>query len=219
MDSARKRAQQLILLVLIIFSFALSSIILIGISVKDISKPKETTPVVTLPKPDAINLTGLKPSNVLSDVLYYSDKDIGVVGQIVYGERVCGQRVCAPDDNCCDCEANRDLIIKDKAGGILDQTGEIRLYGVERSPLCEKKARSCDYNCQDWTIGGLYEVTGRFIAVKPYGINISRGYLEYYMEVRDKKFIPVPTASPKRNILEKYLEKYIMPLIKTKMGV
>lgn len=202
----RRRRKQLLLGIVLLLTFIPSALVLIGVSVYDYTK-RIKVPTVA-PTPKIMALTGLNPSDILTDVLFYADKEVTIKGKVVYGEKSCTKKVCSDDDKCCGCSNNIDLVIRDTSVDLLNQSGEIRIFGPGKASFCQKKTGSCDYDCDDWEVGSIYSLTANFIVVfPPRGIGLSRGYLEYYLEVKDKKKI---VSAPKNqdNIFITVWKKY-----------
>lgn len=189
-----------------------SLIVFIGVLILQFRAPKiektSTQPNLVLKE-----LTGLSPSDLSKDVLYYADQEVSLHGIVSMGEINCEEKTCTDDDKCCGCSDDRDIILKDINPNILNQTG-IRIFDVDKNSFCQKIVKSCEYNCGDWKEGDVYEITGNFVVIKPYGMAVSRGYLEYYLVVKDQKRIPQPT--PNQTLSNKFdllLKKYLLPLI------
>ncbi len=210
----KKKKQQRMLLQIIIFVFVPSAFILIGLTLFDLTSPKDER-YIPQQKVSIDSLQGNSPSDILAQVLGYENQIIQVKGRVVYSPSVCDQeKSCAKDAPCCGCAASRDLIIKDESTKLLTQSSEIRLYNPGKGVLCAKNENSCDYSCGDWVVGGLYELTGTFILIRPPGLTTSRGYLEFYLEVSDKKRIPEPTPAQKnQNVIEKMIERFVVPIV------
>lgn len=212
----RKKRRQYIIIVIILLSFIPSSLVLILLTVFEKSEAGNQT-VAPIPTQVVRDLNSLTPADITKDVLYYTDKEVYVHGRVVLGDKNCVERICNQADTCCGCDATRDLFIEQSSKGALEEKSQIHLYGPEKSPLCQKKANSCDYECSDWEPDQLYEIHGNVVAIRPPGMTLSRGYLEYYLEVKDKNKINDNASAEKESRLEKLIKKYVDPLFNPKL--
>ncbi len=195
---------ELFFLVILPSLFVLTGVLLIEYNTPKLPKQAALTPI------DTRSLKGLNPSDILTDVLYYSDKEVNIHGIVVYGEGSCEKRSCPDYDSCCGCSSNRDLILKDTTSNLFNQSGEIKIFDPGKQSICQRKQDSCDYDCNDWVPGGLYEITGTLVVVRPLGLTVSRGYLEFYLEVKGKHKISGPTpVENKDNMLDTTIKRFL----------
>lgn len=132
----------------------------------------------------------LIPSKILDDKSAYMDQFVIVRGQVIPEEVVCERISCPPEDSCCGCPKRRNLIIIDPSASIIRQLpGKLLLLTEEKEPLCYREEDSCDYECPDWQIKGLYEVRGIFRATPPPLGTALRIYFEYYLEAQEKDLV------------------------------
>jgi len=130
----------------------------------------------------------LIPSQVLRNKSQYHEQRITVRGRIDLSPVVCEKKEC-PEDICCGCPTERDLVIYD-AGSLLKSSGgeKLRLKDIfTNQALCQRKTGSCDYLCDDWIKGAIYDVYGKFFSEPaPPGWQKS---LNYYFLVEGKNLV------------------------------
>lgn len=185
------------------FFILLGSVIL---NIRTAKLPKQ----LPQPTPTLSPENGLNPKEIIDNVFVYDNKDITIKGTLAYGESSCLKKSCPSYDQCCGCDDSRDIVLKDTSVPPLFAK-VIKVYNPGRSPICHRKQNSCDYDCNDWSTGSIYKVTGTFVLVRPLGLGLTRGYLEYYLEVKDKtQLIAVPTPSPfQENFLDITIKRFL----------
>lgn len=208
----KKKLRRLRFLEVILLIFLPATVIIIGVVAIQLRAPKVEVPQSSTPL-NTYKLSGLNPSDILTDVNYYDDKELNLTGVVSYGEKSCSNLICQKDNPCCGCDASRDLVIQDIKTNLMQQS-EIKIFNPSRSSICQKKSQSCDYDCADWIIGGVYNLDATLVVVRPMGLTLSRGYLEYYLEVKNKKYIPIPSPDlENKNILDQILGAILKPIL------
>lgn len=163
---------------LIILGFAILSFLFIGLpyflSQRD--------------RPDGEGREGLVPSEVLSHKADYNRQALVIRGKVSSEPVVCERENCPDSDPCCGCPNERDLLIADPGLVLTSKTkGRLKLVDYQRGSMCRRLPESCDYSCQDWVEGAVYDVEGMFFAEPPpSGWRLS---LEQYFEVEDKRLV------------------------------
>ena len=130
----------------------------------------------------------LTPSQVLKNKSQYRQEKIWLRGRVFLSPVVCEKKEC-PQDACCGCPNERDLVVYD-AGTILKSSGEEKLNLKDvftGKSFCQRKQGSCDYDCGDWYKGAVYDIYGQLFADSP-----PPGWqksLNYYFEVEGKNLV------------------------------
>lgn len=130
----------------------------------------------------------LLPSQIFADKMKYNKQNIVMRGRVLLEPAVCEKKACPKEDSCCGCPYERNLFITDAGTLLTSKTaGHIRLIEPNGRPFCQRKPASCEYSCQDWEEGAIYNVFGAFFAESPPpGWKLS---LEYYLTVTDKELV------------------------------
>ncbi len=130
----------------------------------------------------------LTPSQILGNKAKYSQQKIVIRGRVKPEEAVCERRECPADDPCCGCPPEKDLIIYDADVVLTSKTGgRLRLLDSKGKSFCQRRQLKCDYHCQDWIGGAIYNVSGLFYAEPPPpGWKLS---LDYYLQVESKELV------------------------------
>jgi hypothetical protein len=153
-----------------------------------------------LKTPQEISPKGISPSEVLNQKSAYSGKKITLRGRVTEAPVVCQKKDCPPDDACCGCPWERNLILIDENGILTSQTKEsLRLLDKEGRSFCQRQKGSCQYQCGDWRKGGIYEIYGEFWAESPppgWGKS-----MDFYFRVEDKKLSKSLGFGSKINLL------------------
>ena len=130
----------------------------------------------------------LKPSQLLSDKRNYANQDLILRGRVVKEPAVCQKKKCPEADSCCGCPEKRDLLIYDEGTSLSGSTdGRLQLLTLESDSFCRREMGSCDYQCEDWLEGGIYQIEGTFFYKKP-----PPGWAaswEYHFMVKEKKLL------------------------------
>jgi hypothetical protein len=202
----KKHPKYFLMPLIILFSFLLPLLFLfLGIVVFRVSNKFSQT----LNKEEIVKTEEkLLPSQILKNKSEYHDKRIWLRGKIALSPVVCEKKAC-PDDPCCGCPEDRDLILED-VGTILKSGGEerLRLKDIFTGlSLCKKKASSCDYDCEGWIKGAVYDVYGRFYAeTPPSGWQKS---LNYYFQAEGKNLIKnISPGESLRNLYQDLKERF-----------
>jgi len=127
----------------------------------------------------------LIPSTVLNNKAKYNQQTIVVRGKLSIDPVVCQKIQCPANDSCCGCPVSRNISLKDPDQTLTSQTsGSFQLVNNSGTSICQRKINSCDYSCQDWNNGMVYDISGQFFAqAPPPGWNMS---LDYYFVVTGK---------------------------------
>lgn len=128
----------------------------------------------------------VKPSEILAKKGKYDDKYLTVRGKVQPEPVVCERKICPESDPCCGCREKKNLVMSDADAPFLaDSPGRLPIFAPEKEPICTRPYGSCDYDCQDWKLGKVYDAKGTFYAEAPIaGSGIS--LWEFYFEVEDK---------------------------------
>lgn len=164
----------------IILGFLFLLIIFVGLSY--FSSPKS-------PPSEEVRKEGnLVPSEVLKNKSTYNGEEIVIRGKVSPAPVVCKQGDCPADDSCCGCPDERDLLIVDSGVILVAKTKErLRLLDYGSQSFCRRLPSSCEYDCQGWLDGAIYDVEGIFFAEPPLaGWGLS---LDQYFEVEGKNLV------------------------------
>lgn len=115
----------------------------------------------------------LTPGKLISQISKYNNQTVTVRGVIDQETVVCEKRECPAGDSCCGCPQNKNLILTDNQvfpDNKLQRT--LNLLGADLQLLCERQINSCQYACQDWVKGAVYDVTGIFHGEKQLGLSV-----------------------------------------------
>ena len=150
----------------------------------------------------------LSPSQILKDKNKYRQEKIWLRGRVTFSPVVCKKKQC-PDDACCGCPDQRDLVAYD-TGTILNSSGQEKLNLKDvftGQSFCQRKQGSCDYDCDDWRNGAIYDVYGKLFAdTPPPGWQKS---LNYYFEVESKTLVKtISFGESLRTIFDDLKEKF-----------
>jgi len=193
----KKGKINLIILLSLIITFA-SLIVVIWAVIKFNAASREI--LKNLKTPQEISPKGISPSEVLNQKSAYSGKKITLRGRVTEAPVVCQKKDCPPDDACCGCPWERNLILIDENGILTSQTKEsLRLLDKEGRSFCQRQKGSCQYQCGDWRKGGIYEIYGEFWAESPppgWGKS-----MDFYFRVEDKKLSKSLGFGSKINLL------------------
>lgn len=172
----------LLRLLVIVFSFVLPLILLVVALYI-------TTKTGVIKKEPAEEPTRLEewltPNQILNNKRKYHQQKIVIRGKVVLAPVVCQRIECPANDPCCGCPSERNLIIVDEGAALTSETGgQLRLLNSAGEPFCQRHPLSCDYDCQDWSVGAIYDVGGVFFSEPPpWGWKLT---LEYYFLVENK---------------------------------
>jgi hypothetical protein len=193
----KKGKINLIILLSLIITFA-SLVVIIWAVIKFNIASREI--LKNLKTPQEVSIKGISPSEVLNQKSAYSGKKITLRGKVTEAPVVCQKKDCPPDDACCGCPWERNLILLDEKGILTSQTKErLLLLDKEGKSFCQRQKGSCRYQCGDWKEGGIYEVYGDFWAeTPPPGWGKS---MDFYFKVEDKKLIKNLGLGGKINLL------------------
>jgi len=174
--------QEILRLLVIVFSFVLPLILLV------FALYWTTRPGVIKKEPGKklIRLEEwLTPSQILNNKGKYHQQKIVIRGKVVLAPVVCLRKECPSNDPCCGCPSERHLVIVNQGAVLTSETkGQLRLLNPTGKPFCQRRQGSCDYECQDWLKGAIYDVGGEFFSEPPpWGWRLS---LEYYFLVESK---------------------------------
>lgn len=130
------------------------------------------------------------PTEILANKIKYQDEFVVVRGRVLEEDVVCERVDCPPNDPCCGCKEERNLVIADAGTNIVTQLpGKLVLLSPEKEAFCYRKKNSCEFECSGWRPGGIYEIKGIFRATPPpigTGLKI---YFGYYLEVHEKELV------------------------------
>lgn len=123
---------------------------------------------------------------VLANKAKYANQYLVIRGKVQPEPVVCERKICPKNDPCCGCKEKKNLIMSDaEASFLADEPGRLPIFNPGKEPFCTRSYGSCDYDCQDWKLGGLYEMKGTFFAEAPIaGSGVS--LWEFYFEVENK---------------------------------
>lgn len=150
----------------------------------------------------------LIPSQILNNKSQYNKQRILVRGRVSEEPAVCEKKECPTSDPCCGCPSERDLLISDSEAILTSKTkGVLRLLGPNGKSLCQRRQGSCEYSCQDWVKGVIYDVSGTFFAEPPPpGWKLS---LEYYFKVESKNLVKTTSLGESaRNVFNDIKEMF-----------
>jgi len=104
------------------------------------------------------------PKELLDTKGDYQGKPVSVRAQVYQEPITCEKRTCSKEDKCCGCASTRDLLAQDfrinaQKEGVVES---LKLKDTKGSPLCQRSKNSCNYNCSDWQVGGIYDINGTF---------------------------------------------------------
>lgn len=124
------------------------------------------------------------PTELLNAKNTYQGKSVSVRAQVYQEPITCEEKTCSKDDKCCGCATTRDLLVQDFRVSVGKEglAESLRLINSDGSPLCQRAKNSCNYDCGDWKIGGIYDINGEFdMTSGPQGWNRPTGlYLTVY---------------------------------------
>lgn len=103
------------------------------------------------------------PKELLDNKSAYRDKFVSIRAKIYTEPIVCEKRTCPVGKQCCGCPETRDLLAGDFRVSLdKDVIESLKLKGPGEKALCQREENSCNYHCQDWQIGGIYDISGYF---------------------------------------------------------
>lgn len=106
----------------------------------------------------------LKPSEILSQKAAYRGQKVALIGKVNLAPIVCETKDCPEEDPCCGCDLNRDLAVYDTGVSFTQPTGEIlKIKPSSDGFYCQRIQGTCDYECPDWALGGVYEALGTLV--------------------------------------------------------
>jgi hypothetical protein len=118
----------------------------------------------------------------------YNNQPIELRAKVSTAPIVCQKKECE-GDSCCGCPDTRDLIASDFRATI-SSSGPVdllKLYGADNQPICIRKTNSCNYDCQGWENGSIYDMSGTFVYEPgPQGWNRPQAL---YVKVSNKSLI------------------------------
>ena len=131
----------------------------------------------------------LFPSELTTSKIKYNNQPIELRAKVSTAPIVCQKKQCEKNDSCCGCPVTRDLVASDFRASV-SSSGPIdilKLRDANNLPICQRKANSCDYDCQGWENGSIYDMDGVFVYEKgPEGWNRPKAL---YVKVSDKSLI------------------------------
>jgi hypothetical protein len=131
----------------------------------------------------------LFPSELTIAKTKYNNQPIELRAKVSTAPIVCQKKECASNDSCCGCPDTRDLIASDFRAS-LSSSGPVdllKLRDVNNQPICQRKTNSCNYDCQGWENGSIYDMSGTFVFEQgPAGWNRPK---DLYVKVSDKSLI------------------------------
>jgi len=158
-----------------------------------------------------ISSKGISPSEALNQKSSYSGKKITLRGRVAEAPVVCQKKECSPDDSCCGCPLERNLVLLDEKGILTSQTKEaLRLLDREGKSFCRREKGSCRYQCEDWKKQGVYEIYGEFWAESPppgWGKS-----MDFYFKVEEKKLVVSLGLGAKINLLFQDIKNFFKSL-------
>jgi hypothetical protein len=131
------------------------------------------------------------PKELLNAKNAYQGKPLSIRAQVYQEPITCEKRTCSEGDKCCGCAQTRDLLAQDFRVGIGEEglAESLRLKKTDGLAFCERAKNSCNYDCGDWKIGGIYDIAGTFNATSgPAGWNRPTGL---YLVVSGKNLLQV----------------------------
>lgn len=144
---------------LLLFAFLIGYVIWFNLTndkYVQLSRQNEETPLAG----------ALIPSQVLAGQAEYNRQKITLRGRVSTELVVCERKECPADDVCCGCPSKRSLRIDDPEASLISGTGGQKILTIldaEGQSFCLRSTISCDYDCQDWLLGGVYDVRGTFL--------------------------------------------------------
>lgn len=166
---------------LVLLTLVISSIILFrltGVGPEEFLRQEELQP----------SPTRITPSKVLTNRSKYNKERFSIRGKVVFEAVVCERKECPAEDPCCGCSQERNIYLVDSETIITSKTkGRLKLVNSSRKTFCQRQLGSCDYDCQGWGEGAIYDVLGQFFyEAPPPGWSMS---LDYYFQVEDKQVV------------------------------
>jgi len=205
---AKKERPNLIIILSLIITFA-SLIVITWTAIRFNINSRQM--LKNLKTSQEISSKGVSPSEVLNKKSSYSGKKIILKGRAAEAPVVCQKKECPPDDACCGCPWERNLVLLDEKGILISQTKEtLRLLDKEGKSFCQRQKGSCEYQCGDWGKGGIYEVYGEFWAeAPPPGWGKS---MDFYFRVEEKKLVASLGLGTKINLLFQDIKNFFKKL-------
>lgn len=106
----------------------------------------------------------LVPSQILGNRAKYNKQRIAVRGRVDAELVICERKECPAGDSCCGCPPTRNLKLVDAETSSISSGQKIlEILDAEGQPFCRRPTSSCDYDCRDWILGGVYDVEGTFL--------------------------------------------------------
>lgn len=106
----------------------------------------------------------LIPSEILANQVKYQQQKVSVRGKVETEMVVCERKECPAGDACCGCPPTRNLRIDDPEASLISGGQKIlRILDTQGQSFCQRLTNSCDYDCPDWFLGGVYEARGTFL--------------------------------------------------------
>lgn len=188
-EEEKKTSRRVVLQTLAIFlGFVVPiSILVIGIAIFKVTDINLKRPAEKASQ-ETIAEEVVTPSTLLNNRAKYSRQRVVIRGRTTREPAVCERKECPADDSCCGCPQERNLILNDSNVVVTSKSGgRLRLLDEQKQPLCQRQVGSCEYNCGEWKIGAIYDVTGDFFGeAPPPGWKMS---LEYYFLVENKSLV------------------------------
>jgi hypothetical protein len=132
----------------------------------------------------------LLPSTVLEDKYKYRGQELVLRGKVKMAPAVCERKECPKGDPCCGCQDYRDLVIEDAETSWLSESSWVmRILDPDRKSFCLRLPDSCDYQCPDWELDGVYEVNGIFVAVPPPQGSAWSAFIDFYFLTEDRTLV------------------------------
>lgn len=183
-DQKDSPGKKRVLLILILLVVVVVPLILIFLQLYYFS---QISPAVRMPGfEDSETGEFLKPSELLENKGLYKDTRLVILGKVGMAPIVCDRRECLPEDSCCGCPTERDLVLTDADKIIFKESvWRLKLAGLESKPFCQRITGSCDYECPGWEMGGVYQVGGQFYAEAPPMGSAWRLYTDAFFEVEN----------------------------------
>lgn len=191
-----------------LFSFVLPLILLVAALFLTVFTAQQTVVKEEVSEEPILAEEKLVPSLILNNKSKYNQQEIVIRGKVIPAPVVCERKTCPPDDLCCGCPTERNLIIVDEGRGLTPETkGQLRLLDPTGMPFCQRHVTDCDYDCQDWVKGAVYDVSGTFYAEPPpWAWKLA---LEYYFQVSSKNRVrTIGLGESLGNILEDVKEMF-----------
>ena len=106
----------------------------------------------------------LTPGEILAGQVKYNRQRVTLRGRVNIEMVVCERQECPVGDVCCGCPLKRDLRIDDPEASLISGGEKIlSLVDAQGQSFCQRSLTSCDYDCQEWVLGGVYDVRGTFL--------------------------------------------------------